>query len=79
MPQARCPRRRRCDRGPNKSAPSGNAVTVHPGEEGIRILLVSGKPIREPVAWYAPIVMNMQAEIEQAIAELRDGTFLGQP
>ena len=78
MRQGRCLPRRRCDRGRNKSAPSGNAVTVQAGEEGIRFLLVSGKPIREPVAWYGPIMMNTQAEIEQAIAELRDGTFLGQ-
>ena len=41
----------------------GDEVTVQAGEEGIRFLLVSGKPIREPVAWYGPIVMNTQAEI----------------
>ncbi len=46
------------------------------GEEGIRFLLVSGKPIREPVAWYGPIVMNTQAEIQQAVAELRNGSFI---
>ena len=48
------------------------------GEEGIRFLLVSGKPIEEPVAWYGPIVMNTQAELQQAVAELRDGTFIKQ-
>ena len=57
----------------------GDEVTVQAGEEGIRFLLVSGKPIREPVAWYGPIVMNTQAEIEQAVAELRDGTFIRRP
>ena len=46
------------------------------GEQGIRFLLVSGKPIEEPVAWYGPIVMNTQAELQQAFAELRDGTFI---
>jgi redox-sensitive bicupin YhaK (pirin superfamily) len=51
-------------------------VTVEAGEDGIRFLLVSGKPIKEPVAWYGPIVMNTQAELEQAIGELRDGTFI---
>jgi hypothetical protein len=55
---------------------SGDAVTVQAGEEGIRFLLVSGKPIEEPVAWYGPIVMNTQAELQQAVAELRDGTFI---
>ena len=57
----------------------GDEVTVQAGEEGIRFLLVSGKPIREPVAWYGPIVMNTQAEIEQAVAELRDGSFIRRP
>jgi quercetin 2,3-dioxygenase len=55
---------------------SGDEVTVRAGEEGIRFLLVSGKPIEEPVAWYGPIVMNTKAEIEQAFAELRNGTFI---
>ena len=41
----------------------GDEVTVQAGDEGIRFLLVSGKPIEEPVAWYGPIVMNTQAEI----------------
>jgi redox-sensitive bicupin YhaK (pirin superfamily) len=55
---------------------SGDEVTIQAGEEGIRFLLVSGKPIEEPVAWYGPIVMNTQAELQQAVAELRDGTFI---
>jgi redox-sensitive bicupin YhaK (pirin superfamily) len=55
---------------------SGDTVTVQAGEQGIRFLLVSGKPIEEPVAWYGPIVMNTQAELQQAVAELRDGTFI---
>ena len=55
---------------------SGDEVTVQAGEEGIRFLLVSGKPIEEPVAWYGPIVMNTKAELEQAVSELRDGTFI---
>jgi quercetin 2,3-dioxygenase len=58
---------------------SGDEVTVQAGEEGIRFLLVSGKPIREPVAWYGPIVMNTKAELQQAVSELRDGTFIRQP
>jgi quercetin 2,3-dioxygenase len=55
---------------------SGDEVTVQAGEEGIRFLLVSGKPIEEPVAWYGPIVMNTNAELQQAVAELRNGTFI---
>jgi quercetin 2,3-dioxygenase len=54
----------------------GDEVTVQAGEEGIRFLLVSGKPIEEPVAWYGPIVMNTQAELNQAVSELRSGTFI---
>jgi hypothetical protein len=56
----------------------GDEVTVQAGEEGIRFLLVSGKPIEEPVAWYGPIVMNTQDELRQAMADLRDGTFIRQ-
>jgi quercetin 2,3-dioxygenase len=55
---------------------SGDEVTVQAGDEGIRFLLVSGKPIEEPVAWYGPIVMNTQTELQQAFAELRAGTFI---
>ena len=54
----------------------GDEVTVQAGEEGIRFLLVSGKPLEEPVAWYGPIVMNTQAELREAFAELRAGNFI---
>src|SRR5262245_47469260 len=54
----------------------GDEVTVQAGDEGSRFLLVSGKPIKEPVAWYGPIVMNTQAELQHAVAELRAGTFI---
>jgi len=54
----------------------GDEVTVQAGDEGIRFLLVSGKPIEEPVAWYGPIVMNTQEELRQAFQELERGTFL---
>ena len=56
----------------------GEEVTVQAGEMGMRFLLVSGKPIEEPVAWYGPIVMNTQAELRQAISELNQGTFIKQ-
>ena len=54
----------------------GDEISVQAGEEGIRFLLVSGKPIEEPVAWYGPIVMNTQQELRQAVAELQSGTFI---
>lgn len=57
----------------------GDEVTVQAGDAGIRFLLVSGKPIEEPVAWYGPIVMNTQAELKLAIAELNAGTFIKHP
>ena len=55
---------------------SGDEIVVQAGDEGIRFLLVSGKPIEEPVAWYGPIVMNTQEQLRQAIAELQDDTFI---
>jgi redox-sensitive bicupin YhaK (pirin superfamily) len=54
----------------------GDEITVQAGEEGIRFLLVSGKPIEEPVAWYGPIVMNTQEQLRKAVEELRAGTFI---
>jgi hypothetical protein len=54
----------------------GDEVTVQAGEQGVRFLLVSGKPIKEPVAWHGPIVMNTRAELQQAMNELRSGTFI---
>jgi hypothetical protein len=55
---------------------SGDEITVQAGDAGIRFLLVSGKPIEEPVAWYGPIVMNTDSELRQAVNELRNGTFI---
>ena len=55
---------------------SGDEVTVEAGEQGVRFLLVSGRPIREPIAWHGPIVMNTDAEIRQAMTEMRSGTFI---
>ncbi len=54
----------------------GDEVMVQTGDDGLRFLLVSGKPLEEPVAWYGPIVMNSQAELRQAFDELDRGTFL---
>jgi hypothetical protein len=54
----------------------GDRVTVQAGDDGVRFLLVSGKPLNEPVAWYGPIVMNTQEELREAYEELARGTFL---
>jgi redox-sensitive bicupin YhaK (pirin superfamily) len=54
----------------------GDEVEVQAGDDGIRFLLVSGKPLEEPVAWYGPIVMNTQEQLRQAFEELKEGTFL---
>jgi redox-sensitive bicupin YhaK (pirin superfamily) len=54
----------------------GDEVTVQAGDDGIRFLLVSGKPLQEPVAWYGPIVMNTQDQLRQAFEDLDRGTFL---
>ena len=55
---------------------AGDEVTVKAGPDGIRFLLVSGQPLKEPVAWYGPIVMNTDEELYQAVQELREGTFI---
>jgi hypothetical protein len=55
---------------------TGDEVTVTAGPQGIRFLLVSGAPIREPVAWHGPIVMNTRQELIQAVSELQNGTFI---
>lgn len=55
---------------------SGDEIAVQAGDEGLRFLLVSGRPIAEPVAWHGPIVMNTQEELRRAYSELREGTFI---
>ena len=54
----------------------GNGITVIAEAEPLRFLLVAGKPIGEPVAWYGPIVMNTQEELRTAFAEYEKGTFI---
>jgi hypothetical protein len=54
----------------------GDEIVVQAGDEGIRFLLVSGKPLEEPVAWYGPIVMNTQEQLRQAVSELQSGNFI---
>jgi redox-sensitive bicupin YhaK (pirin superfamily) len=55
---------------------SGDEVTVEAQDQGLRFLLVSGRPLKEPVAWHGPIVMNTQDELRQAVSDLRNGTFI---
>jgi redox-sensitive bicupin YhaK (pirin superfamily) len=55
---------------------AGDEVAVEAGPQGVRFLLVSGAPIREPVAWHGPIVMNSREELVQAVRELNAGTFI---
>ncbi|MEC9463773.1 MAG: pirin-like C-terminal cupin domain-containing protein, partial [Pseudomonadota bacterium] len=55
---------------------TGDEITVQAGAQGIRFLLVTGKPIKEPVAWHGPIVMNTREELMQAMKELQNGTFI---
>ncbi len=55
---------------------SGDEIIVTAGDEGVRFLLVSGRPLEEPVAWYGPIVMNTKDELRQAYSELQSGTFI---
>jgi quercetin 2,3-dioxygenase len=57
----------------------GDEVTVLAGDHGIRFLLVTGKPLEEPVAWYGPIVMNTEAELQRAFEDFRNGTFIKHP
>jgi redox-sensitive bicupin YhaK (pirin superfamily)/Na+/H+ antiporter NhaD/arsenite permease-like protein len=54
----------------------GDVVEARAGADPVRFLLVSGKPLREPIAWGGPIVMNTQEELQLAFREYRDGTFL---
>ena len=58
---------------------TGDEVRVQAGPEGVRFLLVSGRPLKEPVAWHGPIVMNTRDELKQAIRDLQNGTFIATP
>ena len=57
---------------------TGDNVVVETREESVRFLLISGKALKEPVAWHGPIVMNTQKEIQQALRDLNDGSFIKQ-
>ena len=55
---------------------AGDEVEVTAGEHGVRFLLISGAPLREPVAWHGPIVMNTREELQHAFRELNTGQFV---
>jgi redox-sensitive bicupin YhaK (pirin superfamily) len=54
----------------------GDRIIIASGDQPLRFLLISGKPLNEPIAWYGPIVMNTEAELKQAFEEYRNGTFI---
>jgi redox-sensitive bicupin YhaK (pirin superfamily) len=54
----------------------GDYIKAHASDQAMRFLLISGKPLDEPIARYGPFVMNTQAEIEQALEDLKNGTFV---
>jgi len=54
----------------------GDNVSIKAGNKGLRILLIAGRPLNEPVAWYGPIVMNTQQELVKAFDEYSNGTFI---
>lgn len=54
----------------------GEVARIVASEQGVRFFLVSGEPVREPIAWRGPAVMSTEAELRQAFEELRAGTFL---
>jgi len=71
--------KRECQIGPENVVlyeREGDHILVTTKESAVRFLLVAGKPLGEPVAWYGPIVMNTQEELEVAFEEYRKGTFL---
>ncbi|GGC87947.1 pirin family protein [Halopseudomonas salina] len=51
----------------------GNGISIHAGPAGAKVLLIAGKPLREPIVQYGPFVMNSREEIEQALRDFRDG------
>jgi len=57
---------------------AGDTVLVTTEKKPARFLLISGKPLKEPVAWYGPIVMNTQQELQTAFKEFEAGTFIKQ-
>ena len=55
---------------------AGDEFAAQAGENGVRFVLVAGRPLREPIAWGGPIVMNTREELDQAFEEIDNGTFI---
>lgn len=55
---------------------SGSQISVRAGTQGLRFIMVAGRPLGEPVAWWGPIVMNTADDIALALTELKHGTFI---
>jgi len=53
-----------------------DAVSARAGSNGLRFRFFSGKPLREPIAWGGPIVMNTQEELQQALNQYENDTFI---
>ena len=70
---------RGCSFGPETTvlyAREGDGIRVTAGEQGLRFLLLSGRPLNEPIAWQGPIVMNTRDELRIAFEEFHKGTFV---
>ncbi len=70
---------RSCTFGPETAllyARKGDSIRVNSGENGVRFLLLAGRPLGEPVAWQGPIVMNSREELRLAFEEYNNGTFI---
>lgn len=65
-----------CDNGTLVLYGEGDEVTITTDKSSVRFLLVSGRPLKEPIAWYGPIVMNTHEELRQAFKEYKNGTFV---
>lgn len=65
-----------CNNGTLVLFGEGNSITINTDKKSVRFLLISGKPLNEPIAWYGPIVMNTREELRIAFREYQEGTFV---
>jgi len=73
---------RACSFGPETTilyAHTGEGIKVTAGDDGVRFLLLCGRPSGEPIAWQGPIVMNTRKELRIAFEEFHSGTFVKHP
>ena len=55
---------------------SGDYVEIKAGNEGIRFILLEGKPLNQPIAWDGPVVMNTKEELNTAFKQIEENTFI---